>query len=78
MAHLCLCFLEALWDQVFLEVLGDLGDQPDLDHPTDKERTSIFEKSLIVASDLSSLKVTHIGTLLCLHTNHVSYSLHVL
>lgn len=40
-AHLCLCFLEALWDQVFLEVLGDLGAQPDLDHPTDKERTSI-------------------------------------
>lgn len=73
MAHLCLCFLEALWDQVFLEVLGDLGAQSDLDHPTDKKRTSIFEKSLIVASDLCSLKVTQIGTLLCLHINHVSY-----
>lgn len=43
-AHLCLCFLEALGDQVFLEVLEDLGAQPALDHPTDKERTSIIEK----------------------------------
>jgi len=74
-AHLCLCFLEDLWDQVFLEVLGD---QPDLDHPEERETEQVFlnivfEKGFIVASDLPSLDVTQIGHLLCLQINSVSW-----